>query len=70
MDPNHVIDRLGGTNKVAQLFEIAPASVSGWRREGIPKARLQTLKLLHPELFTGEAVLPSPVVPCEGATAR
>ncbi len=59
MDANHLIDRLGGTNKVAQLFEIAPASVSGWRREGIPKARLQTLKLMHPELFANPADAPS-----------
>ncbi len=49
-----MIDRLGGTNKVAQLFEISPASVSGWRRDGIPKARLQTLRLMRPELFVSD----------------
>lgn len=66
MDANELIDQLGGTNKVARLFEISGASVSGWRRDGIPKARLQTLRLMHPELFsvernapTSERVLPS-----------
>jgi transposase-like protein len=55
MDPNSVIDALGGTTEVARLFEINPASVSEWRRQGIPKARLQTLRLLRPDLFNQPA---------------
>lgn len=51
MNPNQIIDSLGGTTVVAALFEIRTASVSQWRINGIPKARMQLLKLLHPELF-------------------
>lgn len=45
-----IIDALGGTSAVAAMFRppIRPASVSGWRRSGIPAARLHTLALLHP----------------------
>lgn len=53
LDSNKVIDDLGGTNAVADLFEIDPSAVSQWRRKGIPKPRLQFLKLAHPELFAG-----------------
>lgn len=58
MDPNQIIDKLGGTAAVARLCEIEPASVSEWRREGIPKARLMFLRLAHPEVF--EAPEPGP----------
>lgn len=50
-DSSTLIDLLGGTSAVAQLFEISAASVSEWRRNGIPKARMQTLRLLRPDLF-------------------
>lgn len=33
-----VIDALGGTNAVAKLCGIRPASVSLWRTDGIPRA--------------------------------
>lgn len=52
MDTNQLIDELGGTTKVAEMFEIKPASVSEWRKLGIPKARLQFLKLLRPDLLS------------------
>lgn len=53
MDSQKLIDELGGTAAVARLFDIKPPSVSEWKRKdrGIPKARLQTLKLLRPDLF-------------------
>jgi len=51
MNISKIIDELGGTSAVAALFEIKPSSVSEWRTAGIPKARLQTLKLLRPDLF-------------------
>lgn len=51
MDPNAIIDKLGGTNAVAKLCEIEPASVSEWRRNGIPKARLMYLRLAKPAEF-------------------
>lgn len=53
MDSQKLIDALGGTAAVARLFDIKPPSVSEWKRKGrgIPKARLQTLRLLRPDLF-------------------
>lgn len=48
---NEIIDALGGTTTVANLFEITEGAVSQWRSEGIPKARLMYLKLLRPDLF-------------------
>jgi len=61
---NQVIDRLFGTNAVAKIFEIKPASVSEWRVNGIPKARLQYLRLAYPEAFEGiEAPDPDKVMP-------
>jgi len=48
---NEIIDRLGGTTKVANLFGIAYPSVSQWRQNGIPKARMIYLKLRFPEVF-------------------
>ena len=50
-NPTQVIDALGGTNAVARLCEIAPASVSDWKKKGIPKARLMYLKLAMPKVF-------------------
>lgn len=50
-NPTQVIDALGGTNAVARLCEIAPASVSDWKKKGIPKARLMYLKLAVPKVF-------------------
>lgn len=55
MDPNVVIDRLGGTTKTAELFDIAPASVSGWRKKGIPKPRLQFLQVARPDVLAEAA---------------
>jgi hypothetical protein len=46
-----IIDALGGTKATADLCQIKPASVSGWRRHGIPKAREQYLRLLKPDAF-------------------
>lgn len=61
VNPCTLIDALGGTSKVAELFEVKPPSVSEWRKSGIPKARLQTLRLLRPDLFiTTEGAPPIP----------
>ena len=46
-----VIDRLGGTNKVASLCHVKPPSVSAWRIYGIPDARVQYLELAYPWAF-------------------
>ena len=48
LDPSRscaVIDALGGTVRVAELFGIAHPSVSQWKVKGIPEARLQTIQL-------------------------
>lgn len=54
MTDSEVIDRLGGTFKVAAIFGIEPPSVSEWRRQGIPNARKQTLALMYPNLVPEE----------------
>lgn len=59
-----LLDRLGTTTAIAALFEVRPQAVSGWRRNGIPKARRQTLRLIRPELFGAEG---APAVPAEEA---
>lgn len=52
IDPNVVIDRLGGTTAVAKLCDCRPPSVHQWRTDGIPKYRLQFLRLARPDVFT------------------
>ncbi len=45
------IDQLGGTTKAAVFFDVSPASVSEWRRTGIPRARMMYLRAVRPDLF-------------------
>jgi hypothetical protein len=49
---SRIIDSLGGTGEVARLCDVDPAAVSQWRRNGIPKARLQFIRLARPEVLT------------------
>lgn len=49
MTDSEVIDSLGGTTAVANIFNIKPPSVTYWREAGIPTARKQTLALLFPK---------------------
>lgn len=51
MDANQIIQNLGGTAAVARLCRVKQPSVSQWRRNGIPPARLQYLMLLRPDAF-------------------
>lgn len=51
MDTSQIIKALGGTVAVARLCKVRPASVSEWRRNGIPSARRQFLELLRPDVF-------------------
>ncbi|OXI26880.1 hypothetical protein CFB35_09935 [Burkholderia sp. AU16482] len=46
-----VIDAFGGTAATAYLCQVRMPSVSEWRRNGIPRARLLFLKLARPDLF-------------------
>lgn len=43
MDDNSIIDLLGGTMAVARLLGTSGASISEWRRNGIPELRLVEL---------------------------
>lgn len=58
---NHIIDELGGTRKVARLFDIAEASVSGWRKSGIPKSRMMYIKLAYPHLISNMHAVAEPL---------
>ena len=48
-----IIDAIGGA-KLARICETSPQAVCQWKTNGIPKARLQYLKLLMPEYFSPE----------------
>lgn len=48
-----IIDALGGTAEVARMFEIRMPSVSAWRHEGIPRARMLYLKAVRPDVLAG-----------------
>ncbi len=52
MKDENLIDRLGGTSKVAEMCEVTTGAVSQWRKNGIPGYRLQYFKAARPELFT------------------
>lgn len=52
-----IIDRLDGTSAVALLCDIKPPSVSGWRHDGIPKAQLNYLKVIRPDVFKDPEIL-------------
>lgn len=51
LEANRIIDSLGGTGDVARLFDIEPAAVSQWRRNGIPRPRMHFLRFTRPDLF-------------------
>jgi hypothetical protein len=55
LEADRIIDSLGGTGEVARIFAVDPAAVSQWRRNGIPRARLHTLRLTRPEMFVDVA---------------
>jgi hypothetical protein len=63
---NRIIEALGGTTRCAQIFDIKPASVSEWRKRGIPKARLHSIRLMRPDLFAPDATS----APTEGVGSR
>lgn len=55
MNATEIIRRLGGPAKAAVLFEISTQAVSQWQQNGIPKARLQYLRLARPDVFADTA---------------
>jgi len=46
-----LIDKLGGTSKAAEFFDVTPPSISEWRKTGLPKARMMYLRLARPDFF-------------------
>lgn len=48
-----IIERLGGTAKVSRLFGLAMPSVSDWKRDGIPQARVMFLKVAKKKELAG-----------------
>jgi hypothetical protein len=46
-----IVDRLGGTGRLAELCDVSSQAVSQWKRFGIPTARRAYLRLLNPEAF-------------------
>lgn len=57
-----IIDRLGGTAKVSRIFGLSMPSVSDWKRDGIPQARVMFLRAAHKKQLSGADF--------EAATAR
>lgn len=57
---SEIIERLGGTIAVARLCEVKPPSVSDWKKNGIPKARLMFLRLARPDVFLMDPVSAGP----------
>lgn len=55
MNPHatQVIDVLGGTAEVARLFDVRMPSVSDWKRDGIPHARMMLLRETRKEQLAG-----------------
>jgi DNA-binding transcriptional regulator YdaS (Cro superfamily) len=52
--PEHakiIVERLGGTGAAAALFGIKPASVSGWKENGISELRTELIKVRRPDVF-------------------
>jgi hypothetical protein len=54
MDHRALIDKLGGTCKVAEICGITTGAVSQWRTNGIPSYRMDFFRLLRPDLFSEE----------------
>ena len=59
MDHKALIDKLGGTSKVAEICGITTGAVSQWRTNGIPAYRLAFFRLLRPELFSADSHHPA-----------
>jgi hypothetical protein len=55
MTATEIIQRLGGATKAAALCEVTVQAVSQWNHNGIPKARMQFLKLARPDVFRVKA---------------
>lgn len=57
LEPEEVIERLGGNARTAEFFDVTPGAVSQWLRNGVPSDKLKILKLARPEIFTKRAIV-------------
>lgn len=48
-----VIDALDGTAEVARLFNLSMPSVSDWKKDGIPPARMMFLRVAKAKRLAG-----------------
>ncbi len=48
-----IIEALGGVAEVSRIFKIAMPSVSNWKHEGIPDARMMYLKVAYAAQLKG-----------------
>ena len=46
-----LIEEMGGTVKVAQICQITPASVSGWKKHGVPIGWQKYFSIAFPEVW-------------------
>lgn len=46
-----IIEKMGGTTAVAELFGMTTQNVSRWKRHGFPKAWQRVLEKERPDLF-------------------
>jgi hypothetical protein len=44
---DEIIDVLGGPSATARIFGIAPESVTGWKKNGMPVARINEMQLYY-----------------------
>jgi hypothetical protein len=66
MNPNIVIDMLGGTVAASQFFEVTDGAVSQWRTNGIPRARALHLRAVRPDIAAAaEKDVPGEVDPAQ-----
>lgn len=48
-----VIDALGGTAAAARIFNLSMPSISDWKKDGIPAARVMFLKVAYRKALAG-----------------
>lgn len=48
-----VIDALGGTAAVSRIFDVSMPSVSDWKKDGIPPARMMFLRAVKRKELAG-----------------
>jgi len=62
-----IIEALGDTAEVALMFDITKSSVSVWKRNGIPKARMMYLKVTRAKVLKGVDVYAATAKPLRSA---